>query len=52
MSGYSLLETSVFHHSIISSSNYFSRMGVNLLPATLLAQILLFISNSKNCAEG
>ena len=48
MSGNSLLETLILHRSIVSSSNYFSMMGVDILATSLLAQILLFNNNSKN----
>jgi hypothetical protein len=52
MSYISLLETFTLHCSIVSNSNYFRMMGVNLPAATFLAQILLFINNSTNQAEG
>ena len=48
MSYNSLLETFTLHCSIVSNSNYFSMMGVNLLAAIFLAQILLFTHNSTN----
>ena len=43
-----LLETFVLHRSIVSSSKYFSMMGVDILVTSLLAQILLSNINSKN----
>ena len=46
MSYNSLLETFTLHRSIVSNLNYFSMMGVNLLAATFLAQILLFITTA------
>ena len=48
MSGDSPLGAFILHFAILSSSNYFSMMGVNLLATTLLAQILLLIAIAKN----
>lgn len=48
MSYNSLLEPFVLYRSIVSSSKYFSMIGVDILATSLLAQILLSNINSKN----